>query len=198
MPFSWHSVRIRHVVARPDLFHGVHVAVLDENRKPAAAPDLRLLLDSRHAEFTEALNRWVDDRIGFRDLFIKIKNQIDYSVFKTAKKVYIGSNEFLFMREFTNSRLKIERTSDEEFERFKQSFVAFGERLGQRGVKLVLVIYPDKSALYPEHLPHNVPNFPRGWAARAAEGISGLVIQYSPDRCLDRDDAAQIRGQSLL
>jgi len=76
---------------------GPVVAPLEERRAPSRFPSPLLLLGTT-GEFAAALNNWFDDRVGFRDLLIRTKNQIDYTFFRTSKKVYIGSNGWLFLR----------------------------------------------------------------------------------------------------
>jgi hypothetical protein len=76
---------------------GTLAAPLEERRVPSPFPSRSLLLGTT-GEFAAALNNWFDDRVGFRDLFIRTKNQIDYTFFRTSKKVYIGSNGWLFLR----------------------------------------------------------------------------------------------------
>lgn len=110
--------------------------------------------------FSDALNRWFDDRMGLRDLLIRLKTQIDYSLFGIASKVYLGSDGWLFDRERTNDRLDLERLSEHDFETVERSFHDLAQLLAGRGVRLVLVAYPDKSILYPEHLPTDVPFLP--------------------------------------
>jgi hypothetical protein len=138
-----------------------HVAPVDERRELARAPRLSLLLGNDTGGFMESLDRWASDRAGFRDLFIKVKNQIDYAVFGTSKKVYIGANGWLFGREVTDRRIAVERLSDDEYAHIELSFSVLAERLRQRGVRLVVVEYPDKSAFYSEDLPAHTPNFPQ-------------------------------------
>ena len=61
------------------------VAAIDEHRAPAAFPSPILLLDTS-GQFAIRLNKWFDDRIGLRDLLIRTKNRIDYSLFHTSQK----------------------------------------------------------------------------------------------------------------
>ncbi|HET9353306.1 MAG TPA: hypothetical protein VFO32_04865, partial [Sphingomicrobium sp.] len=77
---------------------GTIVAPVDEHRTASPLPSPRLLLKA-NSEFVDGLNKWFDDRAGFRDLLIRTKNQIDYSVFSTSRKVYVGSNGWLFERD---------------------------------------------------------------------------------------------------
>jgi hypothetical protein len=129
---------------------------LNERRDPGPLPRIAMLLDSP-ATFAERLNRWFDDRVGFRDPLIRVKNQIDFSVFRVSRKVYIGRSGWLFERATTDARLLLERLSAPAFSEFEESFVQFAELLARHGIKLVVVGYPDKSMLYPEFLPAGVP-----------------------------------------
>jgi len=67
------------------------VPLVDEHRLPAPFPKLSLLLGANR-DFAKDLNTWFDNRVGFRDLFIRAKNQIDYSLFQTSRKVFTGKD----------------------------------------------------------------------------------------------------------
>jgi hypothetical protein len=65
---------------------GSVVAPLEERRALSPFPPLRLIART-NSDFAARLNKWFDDRVGFRALFIRAKNQIDYALFDTSKKV---------------------------------------------------------------------------------------------------------------
>ena len=75
--------------------HFLVVQPVDEHRTPARFPAPSLLLDGGGA-FATQLNKWFDDRVGVRDLLIRTKNQIDYSLFHTSRRVYVGRDGWLF------------------------------------------------------------------------------------------------------
>ncbi len=143
------------------VFRIFRVTVLDEHRVMASTPQLSLLLSSDTGAFADALNQWANDRAGFRDLLIELKNQIDYSVFGVSKKVYIGSDGWLFERATTNNRIAVERMTDDDLTRIEHAFASFAQLLRTRGIRQVVIDYPDKSAFYSEHLPINAPNIPK-------------------------------------
>jgi len=134
---------------------------VDEHRTPATFPAPSLLLHGDSA-FASELNAWFDDRFGLRDLFIRLKNQIDYSVFDTSRKVYLGSDGWLFDRARTDDRFDLERLNERDFSIVEASFRRLAAMLAERGVHLVLVGYPDKAMIYPEHLPADAPRLPHG------------------------------------
>src|SRR4051812_30882841 len=67
------------------------VAPIDERRQQAPFPPLNLLLRAT-GEFATGFNKWFDDRFGLRDLFIRSKNQVDYSIFGISRKVVVGKD----------------------------------------------------------------------------------------------------------
>jgi len=141
--------------------HLLLVEPVDEHRTPAPFPAPSLLREGDGA-FAAQLNKWFDDRVGVRDLFIRMKNQIDYSVFATSRRVYLGSDGWLFDRERTDDRFNLERLNDRDFSIVEGSFHRLAEMLAERGVHLVLVGYPDKAMIYREHLPADAPPPPHG------------------------------------
>ena len=71
------------------------VAPVEERRDASPFPSLHLLAGT-NGDFAAGLNKWFDDRVGFRDFLIRSKNQIDYTLFRTSKKVHIGADGWLF------------------------------------------------------------------------------------------------------
>ena len=122
---------------------------VDEHRTTNRFPSPWLLLRA-NGDFADGLNKWFDDRVGFRDLFIRTKNQIDYSIFSTSRKVYVGSEGWLFKRD---PGLPLERLDANGFDAVTNSFLDLARRLSNKGIRLVVVGYPDKSRVYPEMLP---------------------------------------------
>ena len=143
----------------------------------------RSLLLGTTGEFAAALNNWFDDRVGFRDLFIRTKNQIDYTFFRTSKKVYIGSNGWLFLRGEGHA---IEQLNDDGLSALEESYVKLAERLREKGIRLIVVGYPSKLAIYPEMAPaelraashnDNYDKF-RRFLANRADLISSMPKRY--------------------
>jgi len=140
---------------------GTVVAPLEERRALNPLPPLRLITGT-NGDFAAGLNKWFDDRVGFRDMFIRAKNQIDYTLFDASKKVWVGSDGWLFDRypegtDLDNDRLAI----------LENGFVTLAHRLGDRDIHLIVVGYPDKSALYPEMAP---PRMPQLWTSDSNYG----------------------------
>jgi SGNH hydrolase-like domain, acetyltransferase AlgX len=130
---------------------GTVVAPLQERRALSPFPPLRFLTGT-NGDFAAGLNTWFDDRVGFRDLFIRAKNQIDYTLFDTSRKVWIGSDGWLFDRYPAGFDL-----DDSQVAILQKGFVTLAHQLRDRDIHLIVVGYPDKSALYPEMAPARMP-----------------------------------------
>jgi hypothetical protein len=116
------------------------------------------LLTATNSDFADELNKWFDDRVGFRDLFIRAKNQIDYTLFRTSKKVYVGADGWLFYRYPADSIVNVSTSLSV----LEESYLALASRLNERGIHLIVVGYPLKAAIYPEMAPSDIPARPRG------------------------------------
>jgi hypothetical protein len=137
---------------------GPIVPPLEERREPSSFPEPRLLL-AANGDFGAGFNKWFNDRVGFRDLFIRTKNQIDYSLFRTSRKVYVGKDGWLFGRGEIGT---VERLSPAQLTELEDRFVQLANRLQDKGIRLIVVGYPDKSQIYPEMAPPQMPVIPDG------------------------------------
>lgn len=134
------------------------VSPIEERRAANRFPSAQLLT-ATNGDFAVELNKWFDDRVGFRDLFIRAKNQIDYTLFRTSKKVYVGADGWLFYRYPIESITNADAASLSALE---TGYLALARRLSERGIHLIVVGYPLKAAIYPEMTPPNMPVRPQG------------------------------------
>ena len=133
------------------------VAPVEERRAADSFPPLHLLTEA-NGDFATKLNKWFDDRVGFRDLLIRSKNQVDYSLFNTSKKVFIGANGWLFDRHQFDGIANVDASGLTALE---ASYLALARQLNDKGIHLVIG-YPQKVALYPEMAPPDMPLQPGG------------------------------------
>jgi hypothetical protein len=134
------------------------VSPVEERRAANPFPSPQLLT-ATNGDFAAELNKWFDDRVGFRDLFIRAKNQIDYTLFHTSKKVYVGADGWLFYRYPIDSMANVDAA---DLSALEASYLALARRLNERGIHLIVVGYPLKAAIYPEMAPPDMPLRPRG------------------------------------
>jgi hypothetical protein len=138
----------------------VNVQPLDEKRVPAPFPDIIGRYSHGDGRLSGAINQWFDDHVGFRPLFVRIKNQIDYSLFGYSSKVLIGRSGWLFEPGLLDGKVANDRAGQSGQARLQGQFVALAAYLAKRNMRLVIVSNPIKATIYPQFLPSNVLYFP--------------------------------------
>ncbi|UOQ66018.1 alginate O-acetyltransferase AlgX-related protein [Hymenobacter volaticus] len=110
------------------------------------------------------LERYVEDRIGFRELLIRIRNQAAYSLLRVSKanKVLVGDDEVLLdetaIRAYLGQNFRGENVIRTDVAKFK----AVQDSLARRGVLLIFAIAPDKANFYADKFPTYFKHLPRG------------------------------------
>ena len=103
---------------------------------------------------------WFDDHFGFRSLLIRMKYQLDYTLFNASNRIHIGKDGWLFYR----SVLDVEKPAVNDYlEKNSWEVVAgvknLAESLKRKNIQLVVFIAPMKDVFYYENLPKTVdPN----------------------------------------
>jgi hypothetical protein len=138
----------------------VHVTPLPERRRLAPPPDFDAALHG-DGRLSAAINAWFDDRYGFRPLLVRLKNQLDYWLFRHSDKVVIGRDGWLYQPGFFDGEVLTERAGDAGAERLHQQFLEIARYLAVAGIRLVVVSNPDKETTYPQYLPGDVPTIPQ-------------------------------------
>jgi hypothetical protein len=148
---------------------------LEENRQRQLFPSLSSCDIGQLDECHKKIDGWFNDHYQPRDLLIKLKTQINYSVFSISDKVHIGSDNWLYYRSVLDvEKIGAQRVSDESFERLLTEFDALDQYLKSKNIQLVVLPIPLKDTIYPEHVPRSSPRLPeitryhllRQWLAR--------------------------------
>ena len=138
----------------------VRISPLEENRTLAPAPDFFKIIFNGDGRVAAELNKWFDDRIGFRSFFIRLRNQIDYSLFGHADKLYIGKDGTLFHRGTLDSIVAYERGGEAWQQAVQAKFTALAHYLERRGIRLVIISNPAKETAEAELLSPEAPRLP--------------------------------------
>jgi hypothetical protein len=135
---------------------------VDENRNKYARPNASLVdLFLNRDGAAVAYEKYYNDHYGFRDLFIRCKNQIDYSVFSKSDKVHIGRDGWLFYRSVLDvQEVNMERLGADNEHAFIRNVDRLAEFLRKRGATLIVMPFPQKNSLLPEHVPSTAPRRP--------------------------------------
>lgn len=145
----------------------VPVVPVSENRHLAPAPIATTPLE----RIPRVVNEWFNDHFGLRPLLIRLKTQIDYSLFKTSDRVLVGRDGWLFYR----STVNVEPAAVEALlsgpaeERIVRGTRDFSDALEQAGIHTVLIVNMMSDRFYGDKLPAGALRRP------AHPRIDGLV-----------------------
>jgi len=142
-------------------FHLFKYRSLTENRLMRPRPTDWQTLFTSGMDFAERYEEYFNDNYGLRDLLIRTKHQLDYSLFHTAEKVVIGPDNWLFYKSVVEAEeIDIERALPSDWERMFANLIQFNRVLAARGITLVILPCPMKNTIYPEMLPASAPKRP--------------------------------------
>jgi alginate O-acetyltransferase complex protein AlgJ len=141
--------------------HFVKIAPLQENRPMKERPSDWLGLFKPGMRFAKGFDEYFNDNYGFRNLLIRLKNQMDFDLFHKSDKVLIGRDGYLFYKSVVEEdEVRIEKISASRWDRLCSRLLKFNRILASRGITLVLVPCPMKNSIYPEKAPANAPRRP--------------------------------------
>ena len=134
---------------------------LDENRVRVPPPALtwKQLARSDDALAT-GFEKYFNDRYGLRDLFVRAKHQLDFSLLGRADEVVIGKQGWLEYRNVIDRQEVNQERVLSHFDRLCADTRFLAEYLRGRGVQLVVVSCPMKNTIYPEYFRSGTPRRP--------------------------------------
>jgi alginate O-acetyltransferase complex protein AlgJ len=157
-------------------FAFVKYEALTENRLRKTVPRDWISLFERNSSFSREFEDSFNDNYGFRDLLIRTKNQVDFSLFRRSDKVFVGRGDWLFYRSvLEQEQVAADRESDETWNGLFDRFLALNRTLASRGITLVVIPCPMKSTIYPENVPVNAP---RRRAPSAYERYRTFLLEH--------------------
>lgn len=135
--------------------------------------------------YQNALEHYVEDRIGFRNFVIRLRNQLGYSLFHEswASSMGVGRHGVLFELPM-NAYLGNDYVGDATVAFNVRRFKAVQDTLARHGVQLVFAIAPGKARLMSEYLPAAIANSPRSRSnyeayAKALPAAGVHVLDFS-------------------
>ena len=111
--------------------------------------------DLRTGTFQTQLEKYLDDRIGFREWTIRLRNQLAYSLFGVlhANDVLLGQRQVLFQPAHIDSYLGRDYLGPEQIAFHARRVRNVQDSLARHGVQLLYVLAPGKPRFQPEDLP---------------------------------------------
>ncbi|OFY31920.1 MAG: hypothetical protein A2275_04000 [Bacteroidetes bacterium RIFOXYA12_FULL_35_11] len=111
--------------------------------------------------FQSEYEEYLNNSNVLRPFFVRIKNQLDYSLFNTtaAPGVVIGKQNNLFIKsyieDYNGSNFLGEKIIDKKLFRIK----FLQNELKKKNIDLVVIFAPGKASFYPEYIPDNYLRF---------------------------------------
>lgn len=131
---------------------------VDEHRTKTEKPRQVLIPALFSTDYAKDYERYFNDSYGLRDFFIKLKNQIDYSVFHRSDEVLIGKDDWLEYRSVGHQDVvHADRMTDKELEGVVDRIERFAKFSRAHGATLVVLMAQTKFVVYPEFAPTSWP-----------------------------------------
>lgn len=108
-----------------------------------------------NGEYQKNYDTYINDNIGFKGFFIRVFNQVNYSLYKetSTKDVIVGGNKYLYSINNIEQHYGLDTIRKDiliwraiQLERITDSLKAMG-------IELITVIVPSKSGYKPEYIP---------------------------------------------
>lgn len=107
-------------------------------------------------DFQNKFEKWFDYNNGARRIFIKINNQINYSLFNKTyiPSIVIGKENVLYEKNYIDEYYNTTSPRPkEEIEQLAKKIAKVQTLLKQRGIQFIVLITPSKAYTYPQYIP---------------------------------------------
>lgn len=105
--------------------------------------------------YQNQFDKYFNQKFGFRDDFVRIHNQLDYTLFKElhAIGVIVGKEEFLYEKNYIKSYLGEDYIGAKEINSKVNTIDSIYQVLRKNNTELLVIIAPGKGYFYPEYIP---------------------------------------------
>ena len=146
------------------LFHGVQFTTGLFNLKPLQGVTLEKDMPELNATtwfdltFQDGLSNVLDMNFGFRPLYIRIYNQLQYSCFKktNAKNIYVGKDSYLYEGSYVTSYFGKNFIGKQTIDMNIKKLEEIQKFLKTNNKELLLLIAPSKAYYYPDYFPEEL------------------------------------------
>ena len=106
-------------------------------------------------EYQKTTEDYVQAKIGFRGTFVRIYNQLQYSLYNQAraKDVIIGNDGYLYEENYIDAYLGTDFIGEDSIDLKVNKLGAIDKVLKAKGIEIVVVLAPGKGSFYPEFIP---------------------------------------------
>jgi hypothetical protein len=129
-------------------------------------------LDGAYIEVTDTtltLQSWLSGRyqerqqemfrahFGFHNYYVRLNNQIDFSLFRKSntERLIVGKGNFLYESSYIEAYFGRDFVGEEKLEEKYKKLKSVQDLLASKGILLEVVMAPGKATFYPEFIPDN-------------------------------------------
>ena len=106
--------------------------------------------------FRSDFDKYTDEHIGFRDILIRLTNQIDFGLFRVphAEGAVVGKEDQLYEYDYIRAYTGLDFIGEEAIDKKIRKLKFLQKHLKEENnIDLVLIFEPSKSCYYPEFIP---------------------------------------------
>lgn len=98
---------------------------------------------------------FMNQHFGFREAFVRIYNQIDYSLFNriNARSAIIGKENYLYEENYIKAWLGTDFVGDKKIKQDMYRLLRVRDTLMKQGKQIMVVFAPGKGSFFPEYIP---------------------------------------------
>jgi hypothetical protein len=106
-------------------------------------------------DYQTAMERHLNDTYGFRNLSVRLNNQLEYSLFKkiNAEDVILGKDNFLFVYNYIRAYYGTDFIGEDKIRERAQRIKFIQDTLARLNKTLIIIFAPGKASFYPEYIP---------------------------------------------
>ncbi len=105
--------------------------------------------------YQEEKEKYLNTAFGFRNQFVKLNNQIAYSIFRKAKAngVIIGKETYLYEKSYIDAYTGTDFLGKDSIDHTIKRLKFISDTLHKLGKQLIVVFAAGKASFYPEYIP---------------------------------------------
>ncbi|HPE43650.1 MAG TPA: hypothetical protein PKV88_06180, partial [Bacteroidales bacterium] len=105
--------------------------------------------------FQDSMNTYIEQTIGYRPHFVRLHNQLQYSLFDTinAQGVIMGKEGYLYEMNYIKAYYGLDYVGDKKITEDINKTIAVNQWLNDNNKLLLVVLAPGKGTFLPEYIP---------------------------------------------
>ncbi len=128
-----------------------------ENRELAEFPKVKTEDGAFNDSFTDELELWISDHIGFRSYMVSFKSQMMSTLFgqSSVDEVVLGDDGWLYYSDTINDYLNVPTLSNRNYYNIAHTLEMVQDYAKANGSEFVVSLVPNKNSVYGEGMPSN-------------------------------------------